>query len=208
MDMVRVHVVGGTQHRGSFQQPFAWRAALAVGRVDARDAQDVRPHAGSAAEVAHGPFGIDTALRPRRARLHRTRFVHSLARAIAIHAAGGAVDKRKWSRAPAQHAQQRDGARIAPPARMAFARRWREMQHARGEAREPRQRDSLVQVAAQRREAERPQRRHAVGGRGQREQPNVPCQPIRDAQAHIPTAHDQQPFTAKTAGERPKRVLV
>ena len=81
------------------------------------------------------------------------------------------------------------------------------MQHARAQAGKAAQTARVVEIAQQRRDAQRAQRLAALGRGGQRQQPHAAHGP-RHALAHIAAADDQQALAAKARRTRPERVLV
>ena len=158
MDMVGVDVVCGLQHWRAFEQASTRRAALAVGRVDARNAQDHAAHTGCPPVVPHPAFSVNSPCSPCCICTNSSVFSSNITFAVAIDAAGGPVDVRHWCRAQAKGGIERTGAWVA----RALAR-WRcQMHHARGNAGQSAQRARRIQIAQQRRDAVLAQCIHAV----------------------------------------------
>ena len=71
-----------------YWQPLAWRPSLAIGRIDAGDAQDGRTYMSAAAVVPYRLLRVQPALATRRVRLGWPALGHALAAAVAVHATG------------------------------------------------------------------------------------------------------------------------
>ncbi len=198
-----MHVVLGPQHRCTAQQALARRAAFAVGRVDAGDAQRRGAHAGGAAEPVHRGFGVHPAPGARRERLGGSGFAHPAALPVPIDPAGGAVHQRGGQGALRQRPHQGAGARVQPPVGQLARGRRGQMQHPCTQPRQAAQAARIVQVARQGRDALRPQRRLALGRGAQGEQAHTPtaAQRTRRAQPHVAAANDQDPFTPEACGQ-------
>ncbi len=214
MDVIGMHVVLAHQRGRAAAQPCLGRAALAIGRIDAGNAQHARAHA-RPAQVPHRALGVHAAPGPRRGGRDGPRLGHARAAAVAIDAAGRAVHQCARQAAQPQHARQGHGAGVGPPcgARIALAGRRRQVQHARGEAREAPQGAHVVQITHERHGAGRAQSGHARGGGGQRQDARpwralAGLQRAHGAQAHVAAADDQHTFTAETRRQRAEGVQV
>ena len=207
MDVVGVHIIGVHQHRRAAQQPGPRRSTFAVRRVNAGDAQHMHPRAGGAAHHAEQAFGMHAALGPGGLRVDGAGFVNPVATAVAIHPAGAAVHQHRRQRTQPQGPKQRRRARISR-ARGWVVGRWSQMHQVCGQPGEAAQTALVVQVAHQRRDVVRPQLRHAVGRRGERQHMNALRQTFGHPQANVTTANDEHTGTAKARRQRAKGALV
>jgi len=201
MDVIGIDVVFTAQHRRAFAETLARRAAFAVGGVDAGDAQDTHCHAG-AAQPSHRTLGIDAAVRAGRVRACRARLIHQRTTAIAVDAAGRAVDECVGQRAQAQCSRERDGASVTPPSRALDVGRWRQMQHARRDAGKTPQRARHIEIGDQRRDPGCAQCGHPVGRRSQRDQLHPAAQGECSAHPDIAATDDEYPCSPKARRPR------
>ena len=140
----------------------------------------------------------------RTARVSRT----ARAAAIAIDAAGRAIDQRTGQAAAPQRPHQGGGARIAPPGAAVHARRRRQVQHAGRQAGQAAQAGGLVEVGHHRREPGSAQCGDALGRRGQRQQPHPAAQQARGAQPDVAAADDQHALAPKARRQRAEGAMV
>ena len=91
MDVVGIHIVFMHQHRRRFLQTRHRRAAFAIRRVNAWDAQDACVGPGGPPEMAYPAFCVDTPMRPLGLRLQCANFRNPLPLTIAINPGGGAI---------------------------------------------------------------------------------------------------------------------
>ncbi len=87
MDVVGVHIVLRLQYWRAPEQTRARRAAFAIIRIDAGDAQDARCHSASCG-IQNLLLGIHPAMCTRRMSLRGAALAHPIALAVAIHAGG------------------------------------------------------------------------------------------------------------------------
>ncbi len=196
MDVVGVDVVSGLEHRIAASKPVARIAAGAVERVDAGDAQDVHAARTLAAERTQPAFGIHAPPGACRKGRRRPRFVDPRTAAIAVHAAGAAVDDAARRLPRSQRPQQVRGAWIG----VALCWRRRQMQHTIGDAGQTRERGAAIQIALQRPHRSAPQLVDAPRRRTERDHPHPAAQQPCHTQPHIAAADDEQPFAAQAGG--------
>ncbi len=206
MDVAGVDIVFVPQHGCAAQQALARCAPLAVGRIDARNAQDT--HAQAAAQVTHHPFSIHPALGARGGGLQGACLIHQRPTAIAIHATGRAIDQGPGQAALPQAAGQRQAAGVAPPLTRGLRRRWCQVQNPVRQAGQAMQGRRLIQIPHQRRDALGAQAGHPGGRRGQRQHTHTPVQLARHALTDVTTAHDQQALAPEPRGQGAERALV
>ena len=113
---------------------------------------------------------------------------------IAVDARGAAVHQRLHAATPTQGLQQAGRARVL----VARRGRRRQVQHPCGQTGQTRQRAGVVQIAHQRHQALRPQRRHAVSLRGQSQHATTGAQCLRGTLAHISAAHNEDTGLTKS----------
>jgi len=141
-------------------------------------------------------FGIHAAARPVGLWAHGTGFVEARAGAVAVHAAGAAVDDALHPPLAGEGRQQVGGARVDD----ALRGRRREMQHGLSQSGKPRERRGLVQIAQQRHRASGAQGIHALGLRGQCQHAPARRQQREHAQTHVTAADDEQARASERRG--------
>ena len=206
VDVVGVDVVFMPQQRAAAPHPLARIAAIAVERIDARDAQQAHPRAPLGRLLAPPPaqarFRVDPTAPPVGGRLYRARLVEPGSARITIDAGGAAVHQRLHAATPTQGLQQAGRARVL----VARRGRRRQVQHPCGQPGQARQRAGGIQIANDRHQALRPQRRHAVSLRGQSQHATTGAQCLRGTLAHISAAHNEDTGLTKSGRTRGLRL--
>ena len=148
MNVVGVHVVVICQYWRAFEQTCPRRAAFAVRRINARDAQDMNGHARAAAVPSQLRLSIDPPLRTRGAGIGGAGLCHPMALAITVDTTGRAIHELAQGAAQSQGTQQGLGARVGD----GFSSnvwRWCQMDHMGGNACQSAQRGGMIQIAQQ-----------------------------------------------------------